>query len=162
MIEEVGNQTDLTSQNDNLISPASLNQSREVSRNDFTTDFSYRPVRDIEVGFKISAGRSVDNYPVIPTTVNTNSVSLRINFSFENSGRLRLEMERTELTSSSNSYNIPFEVTQGNVIGKNYFWRAFFDYKLASFIQTSLSYDARIQGVSKVIQTMRAEARAYF
>jgi hypothetical protein len=162
MIEEVGNQTDLTSQNDNLISPASLNQSREVSRNDFTTDFSYRPMRDIEVGFKISAGRSVDNYPVIPTTVNTNSVSLRINFSFENSGRLRLEMERTELTSSSNSYNIPFEVTQGNVIGKNYFWRAFFDYKLASFIQTSLSYDARIQGVSKVIQTMRAEARAYF
>jgi hypothetical protein len=71
-------------------------------------------------------------------------------------------LERTELTSSSNSYNIPFEVTQGNVVGKNYFWRTFFDYKLASFIQTSLSYDARIQGASKVIQSMRAEARAYF
>jgi len=162
MIEEISNQTDLTNQNDNLIAPSLLNQSRNVTRNDFTTDFSYRPVRDIEVGFKISSGRSIDDFPKIPTTVNTNSVSLRINFSFENSGRLRLEMERTELTSSSNSYNIPFEVTQGNVIGKNYFWRAFFDYKLASFIQTSLSYDARIQGASKVIQTMRAEARAYF
>jgi hypothetical protein len=162
MIEEISNQTDLSNQNDNLIAPSLLNQSRNVTRNDLTTDFSYRPVRDIEVGFKISSGRSVDDLPKVPTTVNTNSVSLRVNFSFENSGRLRLEMERTELTSSSYSYNIPFEVTQGNVIGKNYFWRAFFDYKLASFIQTSLSYDARIQGSSKVIQTMRAEARAYF
>jgi len=162
MIEEIGNQTDLTNQNDNLVSPSTLNQSRNVTRNDFTTDFSYRPVRDIEVGFKISSGSSLDDYPKIPATINTNSVSVRINFSFENSGRLRLEMERTELTSSSKSYNVPFEVTQGNVIGKNYFWRGFFDYKLASFIQTSLSYDARIQGASKVIQTMRAEARAYF
>jgi len=162
MIEEISNQTDLTNQNDNLISPSTLNQSRNVTRNTLTTDFSYRPVRDIEVGFKITSDKSVDDHPVVPATINTNSVSIRINFSFENLGRLRLEMERAELTSSSNSYNIPFEVTQGNVIGKNYFWRAFFDYKLASFIQTSLSYDARIQGSSKVIQTMRAEARAYF
>lgn len=162
MIEEISNQTDITSQDDNQIAPTSLNQSRNVTRSNFTTDFSYRPVRDIEVGFKVSSDKSVDDYPVVPATVNTNSVSLRVNFSFENSGRLRFELERTELTSSSNSYNIPFEVTQGNVVGKNYFWRTFFDYKLASFIQTSLSYDARIQGASKVIQSMRAEARAYF
>jgi hypothetical protein len=48
------------------------------------------------------------------------------------------------------------------VIGKNYFWRASFDYKVASYIQTSLNYDARLLGGSRVIHTMRAEAKAYF
>ena len=162
MIEEVSNQTEITNQNDNMISPPSTNRAREVTRNSFLTDFSYRPVQNIEVGFKIESAKSVDALPTVPTTVDMNSVTLRFNYSFENLGRLRIEGERTELTSSSSSYNIPFEITKGNVIGKNYFWRAFFDYRLTSLIQTSISYDARMQGSSRVIQTMRAEAKAYF
>lgn len=162
MIEEINNQTEFINQTDNLISPPTSNRARTVTRNDLTSDFSYRPVRDIEVGFKIAAGRSQDDFPKTPTIVDQNSVTLRVNFSFENIGRLRVEAERTELTSSSNNFNIPYEITRGNVIGKNYFWRVFFDYRLSGFIQTSLSYDARLQGSSRVIQTMRAEARAYF
>lgn len=162
MIDEIGNQTEIINQTDNLISPVTTNRARQISRNNFNTDFSYRPVNNIEVGFKIEAGRSTDEYPSTPTIVDMNSITLRVNFLFENIGRLRIEAERTELISSSNSYNIPFEITRGNAIGKNYFWRAFFDYRVSGFIQTSLSYDARIQGTGKVIHTMRAEARAYF
>lgn len=162
MIEEINNQTEFINQADNLISPPTSNRARTVTRNDLTTDFSYRPAKDIEVGFKVATGRSQDDFPKAPTIVDQNSVTLRINFSFENIGRLRIEAERTELTSNSNIFNIPYEITRGNVIGKNYFWRVFFDYRLSGFIQTSLSYDARLQGTSRVIQTMRAEARAYF
>ncbi len=162
MIEEVSNQTEVINQNDNMISPPTTNRAREVTRNSFLTDFSYRPIQNIEVGFKIESSKSVDDRPVIPATVNMSSITLRINFSFENFGRLRIEGERTELTSSTNDYNIPFEITRGNVIGKNYFWRTFFDYRITSFIQTSFSYDARLQGDRRVIQTMRAEAKAYF
>ncbi len=162
MIEEISNQTEVVNQNDNMISPPTTNRAREVTRNSFSTDFSYRPVQNIEAGFKIETAQSMDDHPAVPTTVNMNSITLRLNFSFENFGRLRIEGERTELTSTTNAYNIPFEITRGNVIGKNYFWRAFFDYRLTSFIQTSLSYDARLQGDSRVIQTMRAEAKAYF
>jgi len=162
MIEEVSNQTEIINQNDNLISPPTSNRAREVTRNDYSTDFSYRPVRDIEVGFKIAGASSQDDFPKIPTIVDMNSILIHINFAFQNNGRLRIEAERTELTSSSNSYDIPYEVTRGNVIGKNYFWRVFFDYRMTSFIQTSLSYDARLQGSNRVVQTMRAEARAYF
>ncbi len=36
------------------------------------------------------------------------------------------------------------------------------DYKITGFLQTSLSYDGRLQGKGKAIHTMRAEARAYF
>ncbi len=162
MIEEVSNQTDITNQNDNLISPPTSNRARTVTRNDFATDFSYRPIKELEVGFKIGSGQITDAFPVKPTNVNLNSLILRVNYSFENSGRLRVEAERTELTSNTNDSNIPYEVTRGNVIGKNYFWRAFFDYRLSSFIQTSISYDARLQGSNRVIQTMKAEARAFF
>jgi hypothetical protein len=161
LIPEITNQTEFTNQIDNLISPPSSNRARTVTKNDLTTDFSYRPYQNIEIGFKIQTGASIDAYPSTPTNVDMNSLMLRLNLSFENFGRLRIEVERTELISN-NSFNIPFEITRGNVVGKNYFWRAFFDYKIASYIQTSLNYDARLQGNSRVIHTMRAEAKAYF
>ena len=57
---------------------------------------------------------------------------------------------------------IPFELLNGNQVGKNYFWRTNFDYRVASFLQTTVSYEGRWQGIGKVIHTARAEARAYF
>lgn len=162
LISEINNQTEYIIQNDNLISPASTGRAREVTRYDLSTDFSYRPVQNIEFGFKVITGTSSDGFPVVPTEVDLNSIVLRFNFSFENFGRLRIEAERTELISNNSNVVIPYEVTRGNVIGKNYYWRTFLDYKIGSFIQTSLSYDARLLGTSRVIHTMRAEARAYF
>ncbi len=162
LISEITNQTEFTNEIDNLISPQSSGRARTVSRNNLNTDFSYRPVRNVEIGFKIQTGTNTDSYPKTPTKVDMNSVLLRTNISFQNFGRLRFEIERTELISSSSSANIPYEITRGNVVGKNYFWRAFFDYKIASYIQTSLNYDARLQGSNRVIHTMRAEAKAYF
>lgn len=162
MISEINNQTEFTNQIDNLISPASTNRAREVNRNDITTEFLYRPINNIETGFKIQVGRSEDYLPRNKTVVDLNSITFRVSYSIANIGRLRLEAERTELLSNTSAANIPFEITRGNVTGKNYFWRVFFDYRIASYVQTSFSYDGRLQGTGKVIHTMRAEARAYF
>jgi hypothetical protein len=162
MIEEISNQTEFINQIDNLLSPATTNRARLVNRNDLSSDFSYRPERDIEVGFKFETGTSEDTYQVIPSSLDMNSILFHINFSFANLGRLRIELERTELISTSNSLNLPFEMTRGNVIGKNYFWRTFFDYRISSLVQLSFNYDARKQGGSRIIQTMTAEAKAYF
>jgi hypothetical protein len=162
MVDEINNQTELINIIDNLNSPPISNRAREVLRNDLTSDFSYRPANNIEAGMKIQVGRSEDYFPTNPTVVDINSVTLRINLSFTNLGRLRIEAERTELISNSSNSNIPFEITRGNVIGKNYFWRGYFDYRIASYIQTSINYEARIHGKSKVIHTLNAEARAYF
>ncbi len=162
MVDEIGNQTEVVNQTDNMDSPITTNRARKVEKNSFSSDFSYRPLQQIEVGFKVEAARSKDEYPIIPITVDMNSFVLRVNYSFENMGRLRVELERTELVATSSEYSIPYEITKGNMIGKNYFWRVFFDYKVASFVQTSLSYDARLQASNKVIHTMSAEARAFF
>ncbi|MCL6494652.1 MAG: hypothetical protein K6T54_07710, partial [Ignavibacterium sp.] len=162
MVEEISNQTDLTNTNDNLSAQTNSNRIRRVNSNFITSDFSYRPSRTIEVGFKIRVGRNEDTYPVQPTIIDINGQAIRFNLSFLGVGRLRIEVERNELLANTTQNFIPFEITGGNQIGKNYFWRVNFDYKLSSNLQTTVSYDGRLQGSSKTIHTMRAEARAFF
>lgn len=162
MISEISNQTDFTNQIDNVSALAVSNRSRQINSNNISSEFSYRPERNIEVGFRIKVGKSEDIFPVKPTIIDLNSQLLRFNLSFLGTGRLRIEIERNELTSNTSQNFIPFELTGGNQIGKNYFWRLNFDYRLSSNLQTTLNYDGRVQGGNKVIHTARAEARAYF
>ncbi len=162
MVKEVSNQTDLVNMTDNLSAPVSSLQSRRITDNSITTDFSYRPYNSIEVGFKLKAGKSEDKFPDNPTVIDINSQTLRFNLSFAGTGRLRIEIERDELIANTSENYIPFELTGGNQLGKNYYWRLNFDYRIASFLQTTISYDGRWQGKGRVIHTARAEARAYF
>jgi hypothetical protein len=116
----------------------------------------------MEIGFRIKTGRSEDRFPDKPTIVDINSQLIRFNLSFLGSGRLRAEIERNELKANTTINQIPFEITGGNLIGKNYFWRLNFDYRISSNLQTTLSYDGRSQSKSKTIHSARAEARAFF
>ncbi len=162
MVEEVSNQTDLTNSDDNLSSQKISNRVRRINSNFITSDFSYRPVRTVEVGLRLKVGRNEDSFPSEPTVIDFNGQAVRLNISFLGSGRLRIELERNELSANTNQNFLPFELTAGNQIGKNYFWRVNFDFKLSSNLQTTISYDGRLQGSSRVVHTMRAEARAYF
>lgn len=162
LIKEVSNQTDIINTTDNVSAPQPSTRNRQISDNNLTTDFSYRPVGSIEVGFKLKVGKSEDSFPESPTVIDLNSQLIRFNLSFAQTGRLRAEMERTELIANTTGNIIPFEMLSGNQLGKNYYWRLNFDYRVASFLQTTLSYDGRLQGGGKVIHTARAEARAYF
>jgi hypothetical protein len=162
LIEEISNQTDLINAVDNVAAPVVSNRKREINSNGITTDFSYRPERSIEVGFKIRAARNEDYYPVRPTIIDINSVALRLNLSFAGTGRLRFELERNELTANTTENFIPFEMTSGNFVGKNYFWRLNFDYRIAENLQSNLGYDGRLQGSGKVVHTGKAEVRAFF
>ncbi len=162
LIEELGNQTDLFTKNDNAGGPASSNRNRLITSNGMTTDFSYRPQRNIEVGFKIEVSRKEDDFPASPTIIDKNAQTLRFNLSLSSKGRLNIEIERDELISNTNQNFLPFELTEGNVIGKNYYWRLNFDYRLSNNLQSSVNYDGRVLGGGKVIHTARAEVRAYF
>jgi hypothetical protein len=114
------------------------------------------------VGFKIKVGRNIDSYPEIPTVIDLNSQTVRFNLSFAGTGRLRIELERDELTGNTSENFLPFELTAGNQLGKNYYWRLNFDYRINTFLQSTVSYDGRLQGSSRAIHTARAEVRAYF
>lgn len=162
MVEEISNQTDIVNQVDNVRAPENSNRIRQINSNNVSSEFSYRPERNIEVGFRIRVGRSEDSFPAKPTIINLNSQLIRVNLSFLGSGRLRVEIERNELNANTTQNFIPYELTNGNQIGKNYYWRLNFDYRLTSFLQTTISYDGRVQGANKTVHTARAEARAYF
>ncbi len=162
MVPEMNNQTDIVNESDNVNAPITSTRRREITGNNITSDFSYRPQQNIEVGFKIKAGKRQDDFPAVPTIINLNSQSFRFNFSFAGSGRLRIEIERDELNSNATQNYIPFEMTQGNLIGKNYFWRLNFDYKLSANLQSTVSYDGRAQGNDRTVHTASAEVRAFF
>lgn len=162
MVKEINNQTDFVNEIDNLNAPASSNRARQLTRNEISTDFSYRPESNIEIGFKIKSGRSEDTYPSSPTVIDNNSLTLSFTYSIANRGRLRAEIERNELSANTTENFIPFEILRGNLIGKNYFWRLNFDYRISGNLQTTVTYNGRLQGKGKTVHTMRAEARAYF
>lgn len=162
LVKEFSNQTDFVNEQDNVYAPVSSNRKRVITSNKIISDFSYRPERNIEVGFKIQVGRSEDSYPVKPTIMDNNSQAIRFNLSFAGSGRLRAEVERSELTGNTDQNILPFELTRGNAIGKNYFWRLNFDYRLTANLQSTVNYDGRLLSGSKPVHTARAEVRAYF
>lgn len=162
MVEEISNQTEYKNIIDNNSAPVTSNRSRRVIINDLSSDFSYRPERNLEIGFVIRVAENKDEFPEVPTIINENAQTLRMNLNFSGRGRLRVEFERNELVANNTSNPIPFEITKGRLIGKNYFWRVNFDYRIAGNLQTTLGYDGRLQGAGKIVHTMRAEARAYF
>jgi len=162
MVKEISNQTDFINQIDNISSELNNNRARLLTINNLISDFSYRPIQSVEVGFKFTVGRSTDDLPAEPTILDNNSQLLRFTFSFENKGRLRLEVERNEVVDNGTTNEIPFEMLRGNVIGINYFWRVNFDYRIARNLQINLNYNGRKQGDGNIVHNMRSEARAYF
>ena len=162
LIEEIANQTELIFSNDNLLASSLSNRERIYKSTEVVTDFTYLPYKFIEIGFRFSIARGKDYKPIKPTEIEKNEQGLRINFNFTNAGRLRFEADRIELKIKNALNNIPFEITRGNVNGKNYFWSINFDYKVGANLQTTVSYSGRLQPKSSVINLLRAEARAFF
>lgn len=162
MIEEINNETEYINSIENVSAPEVTKRSRKIISDELTSDFSYRPYRNFEMGFLFSVSQLTDNYPKKPTKINQNKIVLRLTLSLLDRGRLRLEGERTEFLVNNNDNFIPFEITNGNLVGKNYIWRVNFDYRFSSNLQANVNYFGRQNGSSKTIHTLTAEARAYF
>ncbi|MCE1189369.1 MAG: hypothetical protein LWX56_09535 [Ignavibacteria bacterium] len=162
MMEEISNQTDIVHEQDNLFARDNAIRCRNIDGTSLTMDFSYHPVSWIETGFKIKTAKSTDNFPAVPTVLTENGQQFRTIFQFTGKGRLRLEAERIELSINNTKNYIPFELTGGNGIGLNNFFRAFFDYRLADNLQASANYEGRSISGSRLIHTARAEMRAFF
>ncbi len=164
LVKEISNQTEFVNKQDNAFLESDIPSSRRrrITSNSISSDFVYRPENNIEVGFTLKAGRSTDVYPAKPSVIDFNSQAIRLVLSFAGSGRFRVEIRRDELLGNTAGNFLPFEITEGKLIGKNYFWNVSFEYKIAANLQTSLSYNGRKQALSKTVHTARAEFRAFF
>lgn len=162
MLKDVSFQTEFTHETDNLYAPPQSNRNRAIESNSLSFSLSYWFERFLEVSFSIKIGDKKDSFPEIPTEISSNAQTLNVNYTIGTSGRLRIELERFEILGNTSNNYLPFELTEGKSIGKNYLWRAHFDQKLSSNFQITGSYDGRFYGKGRVINTARAEARAYF
>lgn len=162
LIKELLNQTEFVNKTDFVEAQINSNRNRSLLSNELTTEFSYRPYARWEIGLKFVTGISDDSYPQTPTEISYNSQELRINYSFFTKGRIRGELERNEYVVNTSDNYIPFEITKGNSIGKNYILRLIFEYKIGTNLQTTVNYMGRFHGTGRLLNTFRAEARAFF
>ncbi|MFN3246587.1 MAG: hypothetical protein ACK42K_07790, partial [Leptonema sp. (in: bacteria)] len=151
---------------DNNLAPINSVRNRKIKGDYFNTDFSYKPIPEIESGLEINFSRATDDYPLQLgqnfTQADINQQILRFIYSFATVGRLRIEFERAEVSFNQTRLTFPYELTGGKVEGKNYFWRGYFDYSISKNIQASVNYDGRIEGGRKAIHTGRAQVTAFF
>ncbi len=143
--------------------PQNSARNRNIYSDTFLTDFSYRPVQEIESGLQINLSKNTDVYPSSPTVADINQQILRFVYSFTMLGRLRVEFERGEVIVNKTSTIYPFELTGGRQAGLTYIWRGIFDYSISKNLQATINYDGRVEGADrKIIHTGRAEVKAFF
>jgi hypothetical protein len=163
---EIGNQTDLVNKLDRVLSSEPSSRERDITSNSLTSDFSYRPEIRWEIGFNFLVTRSVDNFNLGNTTADINGQGIRVTYGLLGAGQLRSEFSREEVLVSNIRPDpvrgIPFELTNGDAIGKNYLWQLAFDYRINQNMQVSLQYNGRSEGGRQPVHLARAEARAFF
>ncbi len=143
--------------------PANVIRNRNITTNGLLSDFSYRPVQEIESGLVLGVSKSTDVFPSNPTIADINQQVLRFIYSFTSLGRIRIEFERNDVKLNKNNFIYPYELTSGRQEGLSYLWRGIFDYSISRNLQATFNYDGRVEGTDRrIIHTGRAEVKAFF
>jgi hypothetical protein len=158
-VEEISNQIDYIHRLDNLSSTQLSNRVRGISSNTLSTDWSYRPIQKVELGFKIGVGRAT-NFDT--TEADMNDQSVRLTYSIQTKGQARIEFSREEVLLTKSGLYFPFELTGGKISGKTWLWKLSLDYRITDYLQSSVNYDGRMENNGTPIHSGKAEVRAFF
>jgi hypothetical protein len=163
---DIGLQLDLASTSSLLTSTDTTStRTFDLTTLSATNDFSYRPEQSLELGWKLHVAQSEDILPATPRTALVSSNAIRAVYSIETHGRIRAEIERTNVSSSDtlNTLSLPYQFTEGYGVGVTWAGRIGVDYRFGANIQLSINYNGRAQPPSNVVvHTGTAEIRAFF
>jgi hypothetical protein len=162
LIKEIANQTDYENKTDQVTASESSYRVRNIRGNSLTSDWAYRPEKNIELGFKFSVGKAENNFGSSSSIADINTQGLRLIYSIEEKGIALFEFNREEVLVSGVNINLPYELTGGRLNGKTWLWRTSAEYRITNFLQATLNYEGRNEGLNKPVHTMRAEVRAFF
>lgn len=162
LVREIGVQGDVALVDDVVASPGAGNRARDIDGTSVAADVSYRPYPRVEVGFVFGARAATDRHPTQPLAADITSQTLRLGLTLDGPGRVRVELERSEVVLSSEAAVFPFELTEGRAEGTSWIVRANVDYRLTSYLQATMTYLGRSEGGRPFLHTMRAEVRAFF
>ncbi|MFN4111235.1 MAG: hypothetical protein ACK4G1_03095, partial [Ignavibacteria bacterium] len=161
-LKEFANQSELNFTRNNLNSSTYSQRNFLIRQVSFSSKIFYYPYNNVETSFKLEFGKAEDMFPAIPTVLKINSQEFSLIMMYSKQGKIVFNLERTEMIINQNLNYIPFELTRGYFIGRNFIWRLSADYQFANSIQTSLIYDGRMHGKSNAVHSATAEVRAYF
>lgn len=161
-LKEFANQSELNLTRNNLNSSTYSQRNFLIRQVSFSSKIFYYPYNNVEASFKLEFGKAEDMFPLIPTVLKINSQEFSLIMMYSKQGKIVVNLERTEMIVNQNLNYIPFELTRGYFIGRNFIWRLTADYQFANSIQTSLIYDGRMHGKSNPVHTATAEVRVYF
>lgn len=159
LVDEVANQTEYVERRDALSSDRPSGRIRSVKSSTISTDWTYRPLQLIEVGFRFGVGEAT-NFD--STKADLNDQSVRLVYSFREKGQGRMELTREEVRFTGAALSIPFELTGGKPGGSSWLWSVDFDYRLTEFIQATVGYDGRAESSRPVAHYGKMEVRAFF
>jgi hypothetical protein len=162
LVKEFANQTDYENKTDQVAASKNSYRVRNIKGNVLTSDWAYRPDKNIEIGFKFSVGRAENKDETSNSVTDINTQGVRLIYSFEEKGLARFEFNREEVLVSGAGLNLPYELTGGRLRGKTWLWRTSADYRFTNFLQATLNYEGRSEGLTTPIHTLRAEVRAFF
>lgn len=154
--------SDYTAGIERNLAPSLSIRNWNINTEGITSELVYKPIVQIEAGFKVQLKRASDVYPTLPTKADINVQTFRFIYNLQGKGTIRSEISRNEVLLNTNPLFVPFDLTKGLSVGKSYFWSLNFEYRISNFIQATINYFGRAEGKSKVIHTGTAEVRAYF
>ena len=138
-------------------------QNRDIYSNQLKLDLSYRPTSPLEIALESRYAREEDRFYEEPTRVDAIALVPRVNYSFRSKGRLRAEVEWSQVSASPSDRVLPFEMAGGRSIGSSARWDIRFDYRISSTIQATFSYSGRNEPERDMtIHTGRAQVTAAF
>lgn len=161
-IKEFANQSEINFTKNNLLSSNYSTRNFLINQTNFSSKIFYYPYQNVEASLKFEFGKGEDKLPQPHTNLYSNTQEFSLIMMYSQRGKIVFSLERTEVILNRDLSYIPFELTRGYFVGKNYIWRVTADYQFANSIQTSLVYDGRVQGKNNPIHTATAEVRAYF
>lgn len=166
LIQEVTNESEVIRRTDVLLSSTPGPRDRSLSGILVSSDITYRPQREWEIGVRITVESVRDRLNGDQATADMNEQRLRAVYAFTGKGQWRAEVTREEAVLSRPSIDptriYPYEFTGGKAFGKSYLWSMNLDYRLTGNIQLTVQYGGRTEAKRAPVHTARAEARAFF
>ncbi|MBA4312563.1 MAG: hypothetical protein C0417_08025 [Chlorobiaceae bacterium] len=159
LVEEISNQTEFVQKIDLRNGYNGGLRTWSINANSFSSDWSYRPWQELEVGFRFGFGMAA-NYDT--TAADMNDQSLRCQYGISVEGQLRVEFTREEVTINRALSEPLYELTDGKLRGQSWLWRLMFDYRLAKYLRMEINYFGRSEGRNTALHNVKAELRAFF
>ncbi len=134
-----------------------------IRDNNLALDLSFRPKQIIEFALKSKIAIKKDEAQNPNTEAKEFSLMPRVNYSFRDKGKLRVEFEYTNVEVSPKNRIIPFELVGINRAGATMRWLTALNYNISRYVRATLSYSGRKEpDRPETIHVGRAEVRAYF